>query len=109
MPGQKNGGLHKTFLLVVSKIIRSPRSLFEQEICSITTSWRPDCFAHPKYGHSEIKTFDAVFCSVNTSMADRYYVSHVSDMGAFAKGEAHQIFLIRPTRLINSSAAVIHQ
>ena len=31
-------------VLVVSKIIRSPRSLFTQKICSTTTSWRPDYF-----------------------------------------------------------------
>ena len=38
--------------LRVSKIIRSPRSLFTQKICSTTTSWRPDYFAHPKYDTS---------------------------------------------------------
>ena len=36
----------------MSKIIRLPRSLFTPKICSITTSWQPDYFAHPKYMQS---------------------------------------------------------
>ena len=38
-----------TTVLVMSTIIRSPRSLFTQKLCSTTTSWWPDYFAHHKY------------------------------------------------------------
>ena len=43
------GTLSEAILVVVSKIIRSPRSRSAANFLCKETSWQPDYFAHPKY------------------------------------------------------------